>query len=119
MKEILIDRQIIGGLVDGYQRYKISYLPKCILNGKELSEKLIVEHRIEKTPEDEIRFMSIRFSISTQLLDFIGHCIQGYIFFKKQKNELKNHFTEIANLRSVLNHYIEKGFKEAKNGKFV
>jgi len=117
-RKIFVSRVLKGGLLSKVQRYKITFLPEesyIDKSGKEiiLTKKVAIEHRIELNESDTQRFLSLRFSEPEQLLDFVGHCISAYIYFKKDSDKSYNADTEISKLKESINFYIAKG---GKNG---
>lgn len=116
-ENIIIERTLQGGLTSGIQRYRIRYMPeepyidKVTNEEKIYSPKMIIEHRIE---DIEKRFWSLRFSTDKQLLDFIGHCIEAYIFFRKKLGGTQLSY-EIMTMRDYLNEYIKKGVERGVN----
>lgn len=117
-KKTFVNRVLKGGLSNKVQRYKITFLPEesyVDKLGKEiiLTKKVAIEHRIELNEDDPQRFFSIRFSEPDQLLDFVGHCISAFIYFKMNTEKNYNADIEISKLKESINFYIAKG---GKNG---
>lgn|SRR3990167_5251922 len=117
-RKTFVSRVLKGGLLNKVQRYKITFLPEesyVDKSGKEiiLTKKVAIEHRIELNESDTQRFLSLRFAEPEQMLDFIGHCISAYIYFKKEATKNYNADAEISKLKESINFYIAKG---GKNG---
>lgn len=103
-KDLIIERVLAGGLKDTQQRYRIQYLhPE-----EQYVAKIAIEHRIENSAEDKGKFFSIRFSKPSQLLDFVGHCIRGYIYFKMMTNSNLEFKKEMNIINDTLNFHLKK-----------
>ena len=103
--DTIVEREIKGGLKDGIQKYKILYLHP----NNEYSPKISIEHRIE-TVNLNGRFYSIRFEHPVNLLDFAGHCLRAYIYFKKKLINFDKD-SDIKRINETLRFHIQKELK--------
>lgn len=109
-KDKIIECVLKGGLKSRTQRYKIEYLYPDI----DYTAKISIAHRIEESINDTIRMNSLRFEQSNNLLDFIGHCIRAYLYFKKKTNEF-NLEHEKYKIQKMIEYHIKKEMEDVNN----
>jgi hypothetical protein len=85
MKSIISEGKLKGGLVDGFQAYRLTYLPP---EPKYPDDKICLEHRIEIPGKEDARFLSLRFNNPAQLKVFLLDVVRALVFFKKVKKEI-------------------------------
>ena len=111
IKDNICDIELVGGLSVLKQRYKINYLPKAVIDGKEYCSK--IEFALMMPDKSgTVSYTSLRFTEPGQVRVFIIQMVKAYGRFLRESKP----FSEIMHLPNWMGKVVTEKLMTAIKG---